>query len=72
MAPIRFSPRARKVLGLALRETIHLEHNAIGPEHVLLGIIRDGDGVAAGVLADAGVNLDGLRRTILSALRHAA
>jgi ATP-dependent Clp protease ATP-binding subunit ClpA len=70
--PLRFSPRARKVVGLALREAIHLRQRAIGPEHVLLGLIREGEGLAAKVLTDAGVDLAGLRAATLATLREAA
>lgn len=69
---IRFSPRAKKVLGLALREAVRLGHNYIGPEHLLLGILRDGSGLAAKVLTEAGVTIDGLRRATLTALGEAA
>ena len=68
----RFTGRAKKVLGLALREAVHLGHRSIGAEHILLGIIREGDGLAARVLVDEGHNLDGLRRTTLAALKRAA
>jgi ATP-dependent Clp protease ATP-binding subunit ClpA len=68
----RFTPRARKVLELSLREALHLRHRYIGTEHLLLGLIREGDGLAARILVDAGVPLDGLRRVLLAALREAA
>ena len=68
----RFAPRSKKVLELSLREALALRHNYIGPEHILLGLLREGDGLAAKVLADAGVDLQDLRRTTLSALRSAA
>src|SRR6202040_3137851 len=48
---IPFTPRAKKVLELSLREAISLGHDYIGTEHILLGLIREGDGVAAQVLA---------------------
>src|SRR5215469_6807008 len=47
---IPFTPRAKKVLELALREALALHHNYIGTEHILLGLIREGDGVAAQVM----------------------
>ena len=47
---IPFTPRAKKVLELSLREAVHLRHNYIGTEHILLGLIREGDGVAAQIL----------------------
>jgi ATP-dependent Clp protease ATP-binding subunit ClpA len=49
---IPFTPRAKKVLELALREALQLSHNYIGTEHILLGLIREGDGVAAQVLRE--------------------
>jgi ATP-dependent Clp protease ATP-binding subunit ClpA len=51
-----FTPRAKKVLELSLREALQLGHNYIGTEHILLGLIREGDGVAAQVLAAVGVD----------------
>ena len=51
---IPFTPRAKMVLELSLREALQLGHNYIGTEHILLGLIREGDGVAAQVLAQAG------------------
>jgi len=68
----RFGPRARKALELSLREAIRLRHNYIGTEHILLGILREGDGLAAKILTDAGLTLDGLRRQVLAALDRAA
>lgn len=62
----RFSPRARKVLELALREAIRLHHRSIGPEHILLGLLREGDGLAARILADRGVVLEDVREKVLS------
>ena len=47
---IPFTPRAKKVLELALREALALKHSYIGPEHILLGVVRENDGVAAGIL----------------------
>jgi ATP-dependent Clp protease ATP-binding subunit ClpA len=57
----RFSPRAKKVLELSLREAIRLHDNFIGPEHILLGLIREGEGLAAKILTDRGVRLPDLR-----------
>ncbi|MCI4065071.1 Clp protease [Micromonospora sp. R77] len=67
-----FSPRAKKVLELALREALGLRHRHIGTEHILLGLLREGHGVAALVLAEAGVDLADLRRRVEAALRTAA
>ena len=67
-----FSRRAKKVIELSLREAIALRHGSIGSEHILLGLIREGDGLAAKVLADEGVDLAALRRDTVEALRRAA
>lgn len=68
----RFSPRAKKVLELALREAVRLRHNYIGTEHLLLGLLREGNGLAAQVLTRAGLDLDDLRRRVFDAVRAAA
>ncbi|MGB2572276.1 Clp protease N-terminal domain-containing protein [Micromonospora citrea] len=68
----RFSPRARKVLELSLREALRLRHRHIGTEHLLLGLLREGGGPAALVLTEAGLSLDDLRRRVETALRTAA
>ena len=67
-----FSPRAKKVLELSLREALRLKHNYIGTEHLLLGLIREGEGLGALVLTDAGIGLDDLRERVIEALRTAA
>ncbi len=67
-----FAPRAKKVLELSLREAIALHHNFIGSEHILLGLLREGDGVAAKILADAGVDFALLRAHTVAALKRAA
>lgn len=63
---IPFTPRAKKVLELALREAQQLGHNFLGTEHVLLGLIRETEGVAAQVLVKLDVNLNQLRETVLA------
>jgi ATP-dependent Clp protease ATP-binding subunit ClpC len=63
-AHIPFSPRAKKVLELALRESVRLGHNYVGTEHILLGLIREGEGVAAQVLIDHGADLDRTRQEV--------
>ncbi|GGS07184.1 ATPase [Micromonospora fulviviridis] len=68
----RFSPRAKKVLELSLREALRLRHHHIGTEHILLGLLREGNGLAALVLTEAGADLDDLRRRVEAALRTAA
>jgi ATP-dependent Clp protease ATP-binding subunit ClpC len=55
---IPFTPRAKKVLELSLREAIELEHNYIGTEHILLALIHDGEGVAARALESIGISLE--------------
>ena len=69
---IPFTPRAKKVLELSLREALRLGHNRIGTEHILLGLIREGHGLGALVLTRAGADLDDLRAQVLAALRAAA
>ncbi|MBL6274571.1 Clp protease [Micromonospora fiedleri] len=67
-----FSHRAKKVLELSLREAIRLRHRHIGTEHILLGLLREGSGLGALVLAEAGVDLADTRRRVEAALRTAA
>jgi ATP-dependent Clp protease ATP-binding subunit ClpA len=67
----RFSPRAKKVLELALREALHLNHRTLGPEHILLGLLREGEGLGAKLLHDAGLSLDDVRAQVLAELRAA-
>ena len=66
---IPFTPRAKKVLELSLREALQLDHNYIGTEHILLGLLREGDGVAAQVLVASGVDLDRARQEVIRLLR---
>lgn len=66
------NPRSKKVLELGLREALHLGHRHFGPEHILLGLVREGNGLAARILTDAGLSLDDLRRQTLAALGRAA
>ena len=61
---IPFSPRAKKVLELSLREAVRLKHREIRSEHILLGLIREGEGLAAKVLAEADVDLKHLRAEV--------
>lgn len=62
---IPFTPRAKKVLELGLREALSLGHNYIGSEHILLGIARENDGVAARMLLDSGVDADAVREAVV-------
>ncbi|MFC0431326.1 Clp protease N-terminal domain-containing protein [Kutzneria buriramensis] len=63
---IPFTPRARKVLELSVREALRLEHNFIGTEHVLLGLLAEGDGIGAKVLTGLGVQAAEAERWILA------
>ena len=65
---IPFTPRAKKVLELSLRESLQLGHNYIGTEHILLGLIREGDGVAAQVLVKLGADLNRVRQQVIQLL----
>ncbi len=65
---IPFTPRAKKVLELSLREALQLGHNYIGTEHILLGLIREGEGVAAQVLQQLGADLPKVRQTVIQLL----
>jgi ATP-dependent Clp protease ATP-binding subunit ClpC len=66
---IPFTPRAKKVLELSLRESQQLGHGYIGTEHILLGLIREGEGVAAQVLVKLGADLNRVRQQVLLLLR---
>jgi hypothetical protein len=65
---IPFTPRAKKVLELALREALQMGHNYIGTEHILLGLIREAQGVGAQVLVQLGATLDRVRQQIIQLL----
>jgi ATP-dependent Clp protease ATP-binding subunit ClpC len=65
---IPFTPRARNVLELSLREALQLGHNYIGTEHILLGLIREGEGVAAQVLVKLGADLTRVRQQVIQLL----
>jgi len=65
---IPFTPRAKSVLELSLRESQLLGHRYVGTEHILLGLIRQGDGVAAQVLTALGADLDGVREQVVRLL----
>jgi ATP-dependent Clp protease ATP-binding subunit ClpC len=69
---IPFTPRAKKVLELSLREAKQLGHNYIGTEHILLGLIREGEGVAAQVLVKLGAGLDRVRQQVIHVLSGSA
>jgi ATP-dependent Clp protease ATP-binding subunit ClpC len=63
-----FTPRAKKVLELSLREALDLKHNYIGTEHLLLGLLREGEGVSVQVLVGLGVDLSSVRERVLELL----
>jgi ATP-dependent Clp protease ATP-binding subunit ClpC len=65
---IPFTPRAKKVLELSLRESLQLGHDYIGTEHILLGLLREGEGVAAQVLVRLGADLNRVRQQVLNLL----
>jgi ATP-dependent Clp protease ATP-binding subunit ClpA len=65
---IPFTPRAKKILELALREALQLHHNYIGTEHILLGVIREGDGVGAQILKQHSADLTPIRMAVLDLL----
>ena len=69
---VTFTPRAKKVLELALDEARRLGHNYIGTEHILLGILREGQGLALELLRDQGVSSDGLRAAVMEELAQAS
>jgi ATP-dependent Clp protease ATP-binding subunit ClpC len=65
---IPFTPQAKKVLELSLRESVQFGHHYIGTEHILLGLIRQGDGVAVQVLTGLGADLDHVRQQVVQLL----
>jgi ATP-dependent Clp protease ATP-binding subunit ClpC len=67
---IPFTPRAKKVLELSLREALALHHNYIGTEHILLGLLREGEGVAGQILVAEGVALDDARAKVIEILQE--
>lgn len=67
-AHVPFTPRAKKVLELSLRESVHLKHNYIGTEHILLGLTRENDGLAMRILQLRGADAAAVRATVLGLL----
>ena len=67
---INLTPRAKRVIELAVEEARRLGHNYIGTEHLLLGLVREGEGIAAGVLESLGVNLDKVRAQVVQVVSH--
>lgn len=68
---VPFTPRAKRVLEFSLREALQFNHSYIGTEHILLGLIREGDGVAAQTLIELGADLDRVRSTVVQVLSTA-
>jgi ATP-dependent Clp protease ATP-binding subunit ClpA len=69
---VPFTRRAKKVLELSLREALRLKNNFIAPEHIMLGILREGEGLAALIMADKGVDFDRLRADLDRSLKDQA
>jgi hypothetical protein len=65
---ITLSPRTKKVIELAIDEARKLGHDAVGTEHLLLGLVREGEGIASGVLASLGVSLETVRHQVIATL----
>jgi Clp amino terminal domain, pathogenicity island component len=65
IGPVPFTPRAKKVLELSLREALQMGHRYIGTEHLLLGLVREGEGVAATVLVSFGAELPRVRQEVI-------
>jgi hypothetical protein len=66
---ITLSPRTKKVIELAIDEARKLGHSRVGPEHVLLGLVREGEGIASGILESLGLGLETVRAKVLDLLR---
>jgi ATP-dependent Clp protease ATP-binding subunit ClpA len=69
---IPFTRRSKKVLELSVREAVGLKHHYLGPEHILLGLLREGEGLAVLILTEAGLTVDELRARTIAALDEAA
>src|SRR5919202_880703 len=69
---ISLTPRAKKVIELAVEEARRLNHNYIGTEHLLLGLVREGEGIAAGVLESLGVSLEKVRTQVIQVVNTSA
>jgi ATP-dependent Clp protease ATP-binding subunit ClpC len=64
VVPVRYTPRVKKVFAFAAQEAVALGSRQVGPEHILLGLLRDGDGVAGRVLQGLGVNIEKVREEV--------
>src|SRR5436853_3926332 len=71
LGEIGLTPRSKKVIELAVDEARRLNHHYIGTEHLLLGLVREGEGIASGVLESFGLNLERVRRETLAVLTKA-
>ncbi|MHB8646024.1 MAG: Clp protease N-terminal domain-containing protein [Thermomicrobiales bacterium] len=69
--PLHLTPRAKEAMALAMREARHLKHDYIGTEHLLLGLVREEEGVAARILASLGVSGERVREQVLAAIGEA-
>jgi ATP-dependent Clp protease ATP-binding subunit ClpC len=69
---ITLSPRTKKVIELAIDEARKLGHSHVGPEHVLLGLVREGEGIASGILESLGVHLEKVRAKLLELLKESS
>jgi ATP-dependent Clp protease ATP-binding subunit ClpC len=70
MGEIGLTPRLKKVFELAVEEARQLKNDRIDTEHLLLGLIREGEGIAAGIITKGGVTLDSVRTRVMDTLRH--
>ena len=65
---LQFTPRTKRVLELALREALSLGHNYVGTEHILLGLIREGEGIAQRIFDECGIDTEDMRRHVIEQL----
>src|SRR5205814_5357958 len=72
MGEIGLTPRAKRVIELAVDEARRLNHHYIGTEHLLLGLVREGEGIAAGVLESLGVSLEKVRSQVIEVLKSSS
>src|ERR1700752_3808712 len=72
LGEIGLTPRAKKVIELAVDEARRLNHHYIGTEHLLLGLVREGEGIAAGVLESLGVNLEKVRTQVMQVVNQSS
>lgn len=70
MGNVGLTPRLKKVIELAVDEARQLNHDHIDTEHLLLGLVREGEGIAAGILTQGGVSLESVRTRVMETFRH--